>query len=65
MQKNRRIFFLGRWLDAFIGGHQSAEALAVVDRFLDENPRLPRDLRQKVLQARDELERTVRIRAAR
>ena len=65
VQKNRRIFFLGRWLDAFIGGHQSAEALAVVDRFLDENPRLPRDLRQKVLQARDELERTVRIRAAR
>ena len=65
VQKNRRIFFLGRWLDAFIGGHQSAEALAVVDRFLDENPRLPRDLRQKVLQTRDELERTVRIRAAR
>ena len=65
VQKNRRIFFLGRWLDAFIGGHQSAEALAVVDRFLDEHPRLPRDLRQKVLQARDELERTVRIRAAR
>jgi len=64
VQQNRRIFFLGRWLDAFIGGHNSAEALAVVDRFLAENPRLPRDLRQKVLQSRDELERTVRIRAA-
>jgi aminopeptidase N len=62
VQQNRRIFFLGRWLDAFIGGQQSAEALSVVDRFLAENPRLPRDLRQKVLQTRDELERTVRIR---
>lgn len=64
VQKNRRIFFLGRWLDAFIGGQRSAEALAVVDRFLDEHPRLPRDLRQKVLQTRDELERTVTIRGA-
>ncbi|MEX2177445.1 MAG: M1 family aminopeptidase [Gemmatimonadaceae bacterium] len=64
VQQNRRIFFLGRWLDAYIRGHRSAEALAVVDRFLDEHPELPRDLRQKVLQTRDDLERTVRIRAA-
>ena len=63
VQKNRRIFFLGRWLEAFIGGQSSPEALAVVDRFLTEHPSLPRDLRQKVLQSRDELERTVRIRA--
>ena len=62
IQKNRRIFFLGRWLEAFIGGHRSPEALAIVDRFLEEHPELPRDLRQKVLQARDDLERTVRIR---
>ena len=64
VQKHRRIFFLGRWLDAFIGGHRSPEALAVVDRFLAESPALPRDLRQKVLQTRDDLERTVRIRRA-
>ena len=63
IQKNRRIFFLGRWLDAFIGGHQSPEALAIVDRYLEENPNLPRDLRLKVLQTRDDLERTVKIRA--
>lgn len=63
IQKNRRIFFLGRWLEAFIGGHRSPEALAVVDAFLAENPQLPRDLRLKVLQARDDLERTVRIRS--
>jgi aminopeptidase N len=64
VQRNRRIFFLGRWLDAFIGGQRSPEALAEVDRYLAEHPELPRDLRQKVLQARDDLERTVRIRAA-
>jgi aminopeptidase N len=64
VQKNRRIFFLGRWLDAFIGGQRSPEALAEVDRFLAEHPELPRDLRLKVLQTRDDLERTVRIRQA-
>ena len=64
VQKNRRIFFLGSWLNAFIGGQRSAEALAEVDRYLAEHPELPRDLRQKVLQVRDDLDRTVRIRAA-
>jgi aminopeptidase N len=64
IQKNRRIFFLGSWLNAFMGGQRSADALAAVDRYLAEHPQLPRDLRLKVLQARDDLERTVRIRAA-
>jgi aminopeptidase N len=64
IRDNRRIFFLPRWISAFIGGHTSAEALAVVDRFLAETPRLPMDIRRKVLQSRDELERTVRIRQA-
>jgi hypothetical protein len=41
------------------------DRVAVVDSFVAENPRLPMDIRRKVLQARDELERTVRIRAAR
>jgi aminopeptidase N len=63
IQANRRIFFLGSWLGAFIGGQRSEEALAAVDRYLSENPLLPKDLKQKVLQARDDLERTVRIRA--
>jgi aminopeptidase N len=62
IRDNRRIFFLPRWISAFIGGHTSAEALAVVDRFLAETPELPMDIRRKVLQSRDELERTVRIR---
>jgi len=33
-----------------------------VDRFLSDHPDLPRDLRDKILQAEDELTRTVRIR---
>jgi aminopeptidase N len=64
IRDNRRIFFLPRWISAFIGGHTSADALETVDRFLAENPALPADIRRKVLQSRDELERTVRIRAA-
>ncbi|HKO14864.1 MAG TPA: M1 family aminopeptidase [Gemmatimonadaceae bacterium] len=62
IQHNRRIFFLGSWLGAFIGGQRSQDALTTVDRFLEAHPRLPRDLRQKILQNRDDLERTVRIR---
>ncbi|HEX6041396.1 M1 family aminopeptidase [Longimicrobium sp.] len=64
VRDNRRIFFLPRWISAFVGGHTGPEALAMVDRFLAENPELPADIRRKVLQSRDELERTVRIRAA-
>jgi aminopeptidase N len=63
IQANRRIFFLGAWLGAFLGGQTEAEALDVVQRFLREHPALPLDLRQKVLQNADELSRTVRIRA--
>jgi aminopeptidase N len=64
IQTNRRIFFLGVWLSSFLEGQTSAEALLAVDRFLNEHPELPRDLRDKVLQAQDELTRTVRIRGA-
>jgi aminopeptidase N len=63
LRDNRRIFFLPRWLDAFIGGHASAEALQIVDAFLAAETDLPQDIRRRVLQSRDELERAVRIRA--
>ena len=63
IQANRRIFFLGSWLGAFIGGQRSEAALDVVNRYLADNPRLPRDLTLKVLQYADDLERTVRIRS--
>ena len=63
VQRNRRIFFLGSWLGSFIGGQRSPEALREIDDFLARHPQLPTDLRQKILQTRDDLERTVRIRA--
>lgn len=63
IQANRRIFFLGSWLGAFLNGQSDAAALDIVQQFLRDHPKLPRDLRQKVLQNADELARTVRIRA--
>ncbi|MEJ7812179.1 MAG: M1 family aminopeptidase [Gemmatimonadaceae bacterium] len=62
IQTNRRIFFLGNWLGAFLDGQRSPDALAAVDRYLADHPALPADLRQKILQSADELRRTVRIR---
>lgn len=62
IQRNRRIFFLGAWLSASIGGQSSPAALQQIDQWLSAHPALAADLRRKVLQARDELERTVRIR---
>ena len=60
---DRRIFFLESWLGAFLGGQTSDSARLTVRRYLDEDPGLPLDVRRKVLQYGDELERTVRIRA--
>ncbi len=62
IQRNRRIFFLGSWMGAFMDGQRSPEALRLVDEKLRRERALPRDLRQKILQARDELERTASIR---
>jgi aminopeptidase N len=64
IQANRRIFFLGSWLGATIGGQTSHEALLAIDAWLSAHPALPADLRQKVLQSRDELQRSVAIRRA-
>ncbi len=63
IQANRRIFFLGSWLGAFLNGQSDAAALDIVQQFLRDHPKLPLDLKQKVLQNTDELARTVRIRA--
>ena len=62
IRQNRRIFFLPRWLEAFIEGQSTRPALEIVDQFLATSNDLPLDLRRKILQSRDELERTVRIR---
>ena len=62
VKRERKIFFTLAWLNAFIGGQRSREALDQVQEFLRAN-RLDRDLELKVLEVADELERTVKIRA--
>ncbi len=63
LKKNRKIFFINGWLGAFIGGQKSEEALAIVNKFLADNPNLDKDLRLKILENADGLERAVKIRA--
>jgi len=62
IQEHRRIFFVGAWIDAFVRGQTGSDALAQVRAFLAERPTLPADLRAKILQATDELERAANIR---
>jgi aminopeptidase N len=62
LKRNRKIFFVNGWLAAFIGGQKSQEALNIVNKFLADNPGLDRDLRLKVLENVDVVERAVKIR---
>jgi aminopeptidase N len=61
IKQRRKIFFLGAWLGAFIEGQTSPEAQAVVHAWLAEKNIDP-DLRLKVLEVSDFLDRTVLIR---
>jgi len=61
-KRDRKIFFVLAWLNAFIGGQQSESAAREVRRWLEKHPPEP-DLARKVLEVLDELDRTVRIRA--
>lgn len=63
LKRTRKIFFVNSWLAAFIGGQKDERALKIVQKFLDEEKTLDKDLRLKVLEAVDGLERTVRIRS--
>ena len=63
LKRTRKIFFVNGWLAAFIGGQCDARAAATVRDFLAREQTLDRDLRLKVLEAADGLERCVRIRA--
>ena len=60
LKRTRKIFFVERWLEAFLGGQADAQALAEVRRLLEGA--LDEDLRLKVLAAADGLERAARIR---
>jgi aminopeptidase N len=63
LKRTRKIFFVNGWLAAFIGGQRSEQALQTVNKFLADNPNLDKDLRLKVLENADNLERAVKIRA--
>ncbi len=62
LKRERKIFFINNWLASFVGNQNSPAALKTVDDFLRQNSADP-DLRLKILEVRDELARTVRIRA--
>jgi aminopeptidase N len=65
IKQHRKIFFLGAWLGAFIGGQDTLEnsvnAQAVVKTWLTTHQIDP-DLRLKILEAADALNRTILIR---
>lgn len=65
IKQHRKIFFLGAWLNAFLDGQNtlanSGSAQAEVHAWLAAHPIDP-DLRRKVLEANDALERTAKIR---
>jgi aminopeptidase N len=62
MKRERKIFFVNGWLSSFVGAQKTPEALKIVNTLL-ENPAIDPDLRLKIVEVKDELERTVRIRA--
>jgi aminopeptidase N len=61
IKRGRKIFFLEDWLNAFIDGQQSPTAQAIVYAYLKSGEIDP-DVRLKILQVVDELDRTVTIR---
>jgi aminopeptidase N len=58
---HRKIFFLGAWLNAFVASQKTPEAQQIVRTWLAK-PNIDPDLRLKVLEVSDALDRTVRIR---
>jgi aminopeptidase N len=62
IKRQRKIFFVNGWLSSFVASQSSVEAQKIVDAFL-ARPDLDPDLRLKVLEVKDDLDRTVRIRA--
>ena len=61
IKRNRKIFFLGAWLSAFLDGQSTPEAQDLVHQWLAQ-PSIDPDLRLKVLEVSDALDRTVAIR---
>ncbi len=61
IKRQRKIFFLVAWLNAFIEGQVTLSAQAQVQDYLKSAP-VDHDLRLKILEVVDELNRTVAIR---
>jgi aminopeptidase N len=61
VKSQRKIFFVLAWLGAFVGGQQSAASDAEVHDWL-KTAAIDPDLKLKVLEVLDELDRTVKIR---
>jgi aminopeptidase N len=61
IKRERKIFFVLGWLNAFIDGQQSVTAQFQVREFLS-SAALEKDLQLKILEVSDELDRTVKIR---
>jgi aminopeptidase N len=61
IKRERKIFFVLGWLNAFIGDQQSPAARLQVREFLN-SAALDKDLQLKILEVYDELDRTVKIR---
>jgi aminopeptidase N len=61
IRDHRRIFFLPTWINSFVGARADRAGLRAVDAFLAAQPELAPDVRRRILQARDELERAVRL----
>ena len=61
VKKNRKIFFMPAWIDAFVNGHSDRQALDIVEGFLAERNDLPADIRRKILQSADGLKRAVTV----
>ncbi|HSD43008.1 MAG TPA: M1 family aminopeptidase [Burkholderiales bacterium] len=63
LKRERKIFFVNNWLAAFLGGQIDMASASAARRFVRQ-AKLDPDLRRKVLEALDELERTVKVRSA-
>ena len=61
IKRERKIFFVLGWLNAFVGGQRTAKAQAEIRAFLATGA-VDNDLRLKILEVSDELDRTVKIR---
>jgi aminopeptidase N len=56
------IFFPTRWMNTTFAGHSSLQAAAIASEFLSERPDYPFFLRNKILQASDMLNRSLKSR---